>query len=132
MQSLRTMGEETDLFLMANLSPRMTGLPFVAWISPRGGARHDVQVKVSSDPRANPDEMVTVAIRPVIRLVEGDMPGSEFSLLCRWITLNQDILSRYWDGDITYAEEALAALRRIARCVCGEGSGPSNCTALAG
>ena len=29
---------------MANLTPRMTGLPMVVWVSHRGRARHDVRV----------------------------------------------------------------------------------------
>jgi hypothetical protein len=30
---------------MANLGEKHTGLPFVVWISVRGGARHDVRLK---------------------------------------------------------------------------------------
>jgi hypothetical protein len=44
----RASGPDTDeLFQMANLFPRPTGLPVTAWVSPRGNARHDVRVKVS-------------------------------------------------------------------------------------
>jgi hypothetical protein len=32
------------LFEMANLGQRNTGLPYVVWISVKGGARHDVRV----------------------------------------------------------------------------------------
>ena len=42
---------------MANLSPRPTGLPFVVWISPKGGATHDV--------------LISVALRPEVRVVGG-------------------------------------------------------------
>ena len=35
-------------FVMANLSPRMTGLPMTVWVSPRGNARHDVRIKVNT------------------------------------------------------------------------------------
>jgi hypothetical protein len=34
--------ETDDLFEMANLFPRTTGLPMTVWVSPRGIARHDV------------------------------------------------------------------------------------------
>lgn len=110
---LQAFTEETDLFLVANLSSRLTGLPFVVWISPRGNARHDVRVKVSPGPRANPDEMISVAIRPDIRVIAADMPLEHFELLCRWIALNRDVLVRYWDGDIAFTEDVLAALRPI-------------------
>jgi hypothetical protein len=105
--------EETDLFLMANLTFRLTGLPFVVWISPRGNTRHDVQVKVSPGPRANPDEMISVAIRPEIRVIDGSLSPEHVDLLCRWIELNRDVLIRYWDGDIAFTEDALAALQAI-------------------
>jgi hypothetical protein len=42
---------------MANLSPRRTGLPFVVWISPKGGATHDV--------------LISVAFRPEVHVVDG-------------------------------------------------------------
>jgi hypothetical protein len=35
-------------YRMANLRPERTGLPFVVFISQRGGARHDVRVKVAA------------------------------------------------------------------------------------
>ena len=35
-----------ELFEMANLFPRTTGLPMTVWVSPRGNARHDLRVKV--------------------------------------------------------------------------------------
>jgi hypothetical protein len=37
--------EPEDLFEMANLFPRTTGLPMTVWVSPRGNARHDVRVR---------------------------------------------------------------------------------------
>ena len=32
---------EAELYEMANLYPRTTGLPMTVWVSPRGNARHD-------------------------------------------------------------------------------------------
>src|SRR5262245_39699710 len=60
-------------FEMANLFPKHTGLPFVVWISVRGGARHDVRVKVSASAKAIPGEMITVGIRPDVQVIEGEM-----------------------------------------------------------
>ncbi len=42
--------EEDDLYEMANLFPRTTGLPMIVWVSPRGRARHDAWIKVSLTP----------------------------------------------------------------------------------
>jgi hypothetical protein len=87
-------------FEMANLFSKHTGLPFVVWISYRGGAQHDVRVKVSPGPKALPSEMASVAIRPNVRVVEGEMSASDLSALTQWIALNRDVLIKYWDGDI--------------------------------
>ena len=105
--------EGQALFDMANLRPERTGLPFVVFISQRGGARHDVRVKVAPGPRVRPSEMVPVAVRPAVRVVRGTLDPADLALLRRWIDLNQDVLVKYWDGVIEYTEDAIAALQPI-------------------
>jgi hypothetical protein len=105
--------ESEDLFEMANLSPKRTGLPFVVWISPKGGAPHDVRVKVSRGPKVRASEMVFVAIRPDVHVVVGSLSAHDLALLERWVEANRDVLIRYWDGDIEYTEDAIAALKPI-------------------
>lgn len=100
------------LFEMANLFSKHTGLPFVVWISYKGGAQHDVRVKVSRGPKVHPSEMVSVAIRPDIRVVEGHLSASDFALLSRWIQLNYDTLLQYWEGDID-TKDAIDAIRMV-------------------
>jgi hypothetical protein len=95
---------------MANLRPERTGLPFVVFISQRGGARHDVRVKVAPGAKVRPSEMVTVAIRPNVRVVRGAMEPRDLALLTRWIELNRNTLLDYWNGDIEYTEDAIAAI----------------------
>jgi hypothetical protein len=103
-----------DLFTMSNLPPVMTGLPFVVWISPRGGARHDVRVKVSAGPRAKPGEFITVAVRPKVKVVGGrSLPSAHLALLARWIELNQQVLIDFWDGEIEYTPDVLARLQSL-------------------
>jgi hypothetical protein len=108
-----TQDDSELLFEMANLVQRDTGLPFVVWISPKGNARHDVRVKVSRSPKAVPSEMVSVAIRPNVHLVEGKMSASDLKLLSRWVELNRDVLVRYWDGDIESTKDAINLIRPI-------------------
>lgn len=103
------------LFEMANLRPERTGLPYVVFISQRGGARHDVRVKIARGPRVKPSEMVTVAIRPAVRVIRGRLDPEEFALLADWVDLNRDVLVRYWDGEIEYTEDAIAALQPLRR-----------------
>ena len=98
---------------MANLRPERTGLPFVVFISQRGGARHDVRVKVARVPRIRPAEMVTVALRPSVRVVRGRLDPRDLALLRQWIDINEQVLIDYWNGVIGYTEDALNALRPI-------------------
>jgi len=108
-----TQDDSELLFEMANLVQRDTGLPFVVWISPKGNARHDVRVKVSRSPKAVPSEMVSVAIRPNVHVVEGKMSAGDLKLLGRWVELNRDVLVRYWDGDIESTRDAINLIRPI-------------------
>jgi hypothetical protein len=100
------------LYEMANVFPKHTGLPFVVWMSYKGGAQHDVSVKVSHGPEVLPSEMVSVAIRPHVHLVEGNMSTSDLELLTKWIELNQDVLLKYWEGEID-TKDAVDAIRQI-------------------
>lgn len=89
-------------------------MPFVVWISPKAGAPHDVRVKVSSGPKAQSADLVSVAIRPTVRVVGGgELSNHDLALLRKWIDLNRDVIIHYWDGDIEYTEDAIAALKPV-------------------
>lgn len=106
--------QSDGLFEMANISPKRSGLPFVVWISPKAGAPHDVRVKVSKGPKVHSSELVSVAIRPNIHVVGGGkMTAHDLDLLKKWVDLNRDVVIKYWDGDIEYTEDAIAALKSI-------------------
>ena len=98
---------------MANLRPEHTGLPFVVFISHRGRARYDVRVKVACVPRVLPSEMLTVALRPSVRVVRGRLDPHDLALLRQWIGVNEQVLIDYWNGVIGCTEDALDALRPI-------------------
>lgn len=101
------------LFDMANLRPERTGLPFVVFISQKGGARHDVRVKVARGAKVRPSEMATVALRPKPRVIRGALDPDDLARLAEWIDLNKDVLIDYWNGDIEYTEDAISALRPL-------------------
>jgi len=108
--------ESEGLFEMANLSPKRTGLPFVVWISPKAGAPHDVRVKISKGPKVNPAELISVAIRPDVHVVSGgNLDAQDLALLKKWLALNQDVIIKYWDGEIEYTEDAIAALKPVTK-----------------
>jgi hypothetical protein len=106
--------QSDGLFEMANISPKRTGLPFVVWISPKAGAPHDVRVKVSKGPKVHSTDLVSVAIRPDFHVVRGGkITADDLALLKKWVELNYDVIVKYWDGDIEYTEDAIAALKAI-------------------
>jgi hypothetical protein len=101
-----TLEEENELFEMANLYPRDTGLPMTVWVSPNRNARHDVRVKVC---RPHGDRMIiedtaVVGVRPEPRVIEGPLPTADFKLVSAWIKLNEAALIGYWDGDLSTGE----------------------------
>src|SRR4030095_15453799 len=65
--------ETEDLFQMANLAPKRTGLPFVVWIFQKGVGQNDVRVKVAPGLKALSSEFISVTVRPDVRVVG---PGS--------------------------------------------------------
>ena len=103
-----------DLFEMANLYPRETGLPMTVWVSPRGNTRHDIRVKVNM---AHGDQMniantAIVGVRPTPRVIAGRLAPADVQAVFQWVTLNTDALVAYWEGRIGTIELA-AALRPI-------------------
>jgi hypothetical protein len=114
--STTEVGERHDssdaFFEMANLFSKHTGLPFVVWISYKGGAQHDIRVTVSPGPKALPSEMAPVAIRPKVRVVEGEIDAGHLAPLAKWIELNREVLVKYWDGEID-TKDALDDIRPL-------------------
>ena len=92
--------EVESFYDMANLFPKHTGLPFVVWISSRGGAKHDVRVKIAPGPKARLEEMVTVGLRPEVHVVEGTLSARDLALVGQWIEMNRETLLRYWEEEI--------------------------------
>jgi hypothetical protein len=97
--------DEDDLYEMANLFPRTTGLPMTVWVSPRGPARHAARIKVSLSPgRMDIGNSAVVGIRPRPRLIEGRLPPAELELVSQWIRLNEAALIDYWNESIDSVE----------------------------
>jgi hypothetical protein len=56
---------------------------------------------------------MTIAIRPDVRDLSGQLGAAEIEQVRRWVGLNRDTLVRFWDGDIEYTEDVLPLLRRV-------------------
>ncbi len=93
---------DRDLFEMANLFPRTTGLPMTVWVSPRGNARHDVRIEVhmTHGNQMNPADTAVVGVRPVPRIITGRLAADDERAVFRWLSLNEAALVDYWDGQI--------------------------------
>ena len=98
--------ESDELFEMANLYPRTTGLPMTVWVGPRGNARHDVRIKVNMTHgnQMNIDNTAIVAVRPSPHVIAGRLPRDDERAVAAWITLNTDVIVAYWNGDIDTLE----------------------------
>ena len=94
--------EAEELFEMANLYPRTTGLPMTVWVSPRGNARHDVRIKVNMTHgnQMSVANTAVVAVRPTPRVIVGRLLQDDQQAVFNWIQLNVPAIVAYWDGDI--------------------------------
>jgi hypothetical protein len=113
MKSWDLIDEKEDFFLMANLSPLFTGLPFVVWISAKGYARHDIRLKVSPGMKVKQGELISVALRPEVREIgEGRLKAEELTQLRQWVHLNWEALLAFWNGEIA-TEQVIPRLKPI-------------------
>jgi hypothetical protein len=94
--------EADDLFEMANLFPRTTGLPMTIWVSPRGNSRHDVRVKVNMTygNQMNPTDTAVVGVRPSPHIIAGRLSPNDEKAVFEWVSLNTVALLAYWEGEI--------------------------------
>jgi hypothetical protein len=106
-----------ELYEMANLYPRTTGLPMTVWVSPRGNARHDVRIKVNTTHgnQMNIDNTATVAVRPSPHVVAGRLSTDDERVVTNWITLNAEAILAYWNGDID-TMELVQTLKPLSSC----------------
>jgi hypothetical protein len=103
-----------ELFEMANLYPRTTGLPMTVWVGPRGHARHDVRVKVNKTHgnQMNVDNTAIVGVRPDPHMVAGRLSSDDERLVFEWIKINAGAVIDYWEGTIDTLE-LVQALKRL-------------------
>jgi len=95
-----------ELFEMANLFPRTTGLPMTVWVSPPGSARHDVSVKVNMThgDQMNIANTAVVGVRPAPHVIAGHLLPDDQRAVFDWISLNTAAIIEYWDGRIDTIE----------------------------
>ncbi len=116
MEATKPKTEALDLFLMANLRPKTTGLPMTIWVSERGNARHGPRLKVSLQhgPKMDPYHTASVTLGDDPREIDGTLTPEDLRLVKSFIQLNRAALEAYWKGGIDTGEllERLKALGR--------------------
>jgi hypothetical protein len=97
---------DDDLFEMANLFPRTTGLPMTVWVSPRANSRHDIRVKVNltHGNQMNPSNTAVVGVRPAPHVIAGRLSPDDEKAVFQWLSTNQAALVAYWEGEIDTIE----------------------------
>jgi hypothetical protein len=95
-----------ELFEMANLFPRTTGLAMTVWVSPRGNARHDVRVKVNMThgDQMNVANTAVVGVRPAPHVIAGHLSPDDGQAVFEWVSLNSAALVACWEGRIDTIE----------------------------
>jgi hypothetical protein len=102
---------DEDLYLMSNVQPDESGLPFVVYISERQG-RHDVRVKVAAGAKA-PLFAASVSVRPTVEVVAGELSNRDLELVRQWIELNRDVIIAHWEGQMPSSRAVLNALKPL-------------------
>jgi len=102
---------DEDLYLMTNVWPEDSGLPFVVWISPKQSP-HDVRVKVSASTKPLPT-VASVSVRPEIEVVAGKLSNRDLALVRQWIELNRQVILDHWEGKMPSSRAALEALKPL-------------------
>lgn len=84
------------------LRPRLTGLPFVVWLSKRRARDdHNVLVEISDTEQYDPDTTSAFLIEPSIILVRGDEDSMTVNALASFVLRNQDLIEDFWYERIT-------------------------------
>jgi len=72
--------EAEEYFDLAEMLPEKSGLPFVVFIMDRMESRYGVRLKVAPRLKWHRSEMLTVVLRPRVRVIDGELSPREFTL----------------------------------------------------
>ena len=102
----------TSLFEMANLSKKITGLPFIVWVSVGHGEGekklpHASRVKVEVEGKRYPFSIQD----PAIKVKTHPFSSKEIEKICQWIKDHQKDLQAHWDKKLT-ADELILRLMK--------------------
>lgn len=96
-----------NIFGMANLYPKRTGLPMVFWVDNVGSDRttkHNLpRIKVQNilgDKRTDDVFSLSISKEPEILAGECKLSSSDLKIIMQYVIDNYDILMQHWNGEI--------------------------------
>jgi hypothetical protein len=104
-------------YFSTDLSPDITGLPFVVFAYPKWASSREARIKISRSRRIwRQNQFLSVAIGPPVRAIRNGcgprLTQDELDLLFRWVELNRDMLIRHWNGE-TSSMDIIEAVKPI-------------------
>ena len=116
----KTIGtDRLEAWAMSNLRSERTGLPNIyIWVSTKAGVQHGPRIKVSKIKgkfAATDAETFSVSISIKPEVVDGtcEFPSKDLNEVFRWVTLNKDVLLRFWESDDMDYEDLKPLLKRL-------------------
>jgi hypothetical protein len=100
------------LFLMANIYPEHTGLPFTVWIQSHGEDQLQQAARVKVAEGRRPVFMASVSVESPVQVLAGHLDDAQLRLVSEWIDLNLDIILKHWRNEMS-SKQALNLLKRI-------------------
>lgn len=96
---------QEDLFELANVDHKVTGLPMLIYVSGKNAA-HAARVKVARTYRSNfyPGDTFSVLISTKPKIVAGDqgeITNEDVKSVYDWVMLNREILLQYWNHNMS-------------------------------
>lgn len=102
-ESLEEDNQSAVLSEMANVTPKITGLPMNIYISDKSGLSHGPRIKVQTNHAQNirKELLVSVSISENPEIVAGKgLSASDFASVRDFIVKNRENLLRYWNLEI--------------------------------
>ena len=107
--------DKIDLYEMANVSPKDTGLSVYVYVSPNN-SNHGPRIKVSNIKNKSwSDDNFSLSICDKPELMNGvcKLDSNELDDTKNWIILNKNILLDYWNNKIQSTKEFLLLIKSI-------------------
>lgn len=105
--------EEDDIFEMANLSERQTGIPGIVFISTVMGSHGPRVNYYAKTGPGQPSFSIAVASEP--RVLANSMDDREMMrmapMVLKWVELNHEALSRFWWEGKFWEDDEVAAFK---------------------